>query len=196
MHQLQCKCGAVRGHIKEGGPHNRLICYCTDCRAFARFLAGAGAGDRDILDAAGGTEIIQLAQSRLHFVSGAEQLVALKLTEKGMVRWYTKCCHTAIGNTLASPAGAFIGLIHSCLHRQQLEPDFGAKVALLNTSTALGPVQQRGLTGVLLRFLTIMISERLSGRYRQSPLFSSEGVLRVTPKTLTKTELQQLKAAG
>ena len=192
MHQLQCKCGAVRGHIKEGSPHNRLICYCTDCRAFARFLAGAG----DILDAAGGTEIIQLAQSRLHFVSGAEQLVALKLTEKGMVRWYTQCCHTAIGNTLASPAGAFIGLIHSCLHRQQLEADFGAKVALLNTNTALGPVQQRGLIEVLLRFLTIMISERLSGRYRQSPLFSSEGILRVTPKTLTKTELQQLKAAG
>ena len=202
MHQLQCKCGMVRGHINSEGLQSRLICYCTDCRAFARFLAGAaaeagkGTGAGTILDAAGGTEIIQLAQSRLHFSSGEAQLMALKLTEKGMIRWYCQCCFTPIGNTLASPGGAFIGVIHSCLQPAKLDADFGVEVAQLNTNTALGTIKKRGLAGVLWRFLLIMIFERLSGRYRQSPLFSSEGVLRVVPRTLTKTELQQLKAAG
>lgn len=216
MHQLQCKCGMVRGHIDSTGLHNRLICYCTDCRAFARFLAGAAAaagtdaetGTGAILDVAGGTEIIQLAQSRLHFSSGEAQLAALKLTENGMVRWYCQCCFTPIGNTLASPTGAFIGVIHSCLQpanpeadsgkdpSADLGADFGAKIALLNTNTALGSIKQRGLAGVLWRFLLLMLSERLSGRYRRSPLFTQAGLLRLTPKVLTKAELEQLKNAG
>ncbi|WP_306518553.1 DUF6151 family protein [Rheinheimera sp.] len=196
MHQLQCKCGVVRGHINTKGLHNRLICYCTDCRAYARFLTKAAAHAQTILDTSGGTEIIQVAQSALHFSSGQEQLAALKLTEKGMVRWYCQCCLTPIGNILASPTGAFIGLVHSCLQRAELDADFGNEVALLNTNTALGFIKQRGLVGVLFRFLLLLIGERLSGRYRQSPLFDAAGLLRVSPRILTEAELQQLKVAG
>src|SRR5262245_45837150 len=54
---LRCRCGHVHGVASEVAPFNgfRLVCYCKDCQAFARFL------DRpEVLDAAGGTDIFQM----------------------------------------------------------------------------------------------------------------------------------------
>jgi hypothetical protein len=201
MHQLQCQCGLVRAEVDSRGTHNRLICYCTDCQAFGRFVVGlretaANSGsDHPILDAQGGTELVQVAQSKLRFLQGEDQLLAVRLTEQGMIRWYTRCCHTPIGNTMASRGGAFIGLIHSCLTRPQLNADFGDKVAQLNTNTALGTPkpQQYGLFRVISSFLWLLISERVSGRYLQSPLFNADGSPRSVPRVLNAAEVTDLK---
>jgi hypothetical protein len=55
--QLRCRCARVRGVARDVSPRHglRLVCYCHDCRAFARFLERA-----DVLDAAGGTDIFQM----------------------------------------------------------------------------------------------------------------------------------------
>ncbi len=53
MHPIQCKCGAVRGHLEGTGTSSRLVCYCTDCGAFARFRGQ----EAEVLDGQGGTEI-------------------------------------------------------------------------------------------------------------------------------------------
>lgn len=191
MHPIQCNCGAVKGKLENIGTSNRLICYCTDCRAFAHFLDKAPA----ILDAQGGTEIVQVAQQHLLFSQGEEFLSAVRLSEKGMIRWYASCCGTPIGNTLASPKMSFIGLIHNCLDRQQMDKDFGAKVAVLNTDTALGHVKpkQSGLLGFLVRFLWIVTTNRINGGYKESVLFNATGLPRVTPKILLPEELDKLK---
>ncbi len=34
---------------------------------------------------------------------------------KGLMRWYASCCNTPIGNTMATSAMPFIGLIHACI---------------------------------------------------------------------------------
>ena len=114
-----------------------------------------------------------------------------------MIRWYATCCGTPIGNTMASRKAAFIGLIHSCLDRQQMDKDFGADVAVLNTDTALGQTKpkQRGLLGILVRFIWIVVTNRVTGQYRKSPLFNSSGLPRVTPKILRADELDKLKSA-
>ena len=67
-HSIQCQCGDVKGEIADSGTHSRLICYCKDCRAFARHLSE----QPDILDAQGGVEIVQIAQSRLRFTQGQD----------------------------------------------------------------------------------------------------------------------------
>ena len=202
MHQLQCQCGLVRAEVDCRGTHNRLICYCTDCQAFGRFVEslaqadGQGAADQvKVLDAQGGTEIVQVAQSKLKFSQGEEKLLAVRLSEQGMFRWYTRCCHTPIGNTMASRGGAFIGLIHSCLTRPQLNADFGDQVAHLNTNTALGTPkpQQHGLFRVISRFLWLLVSERMSGRYLQSPLFNPDGSPKIVPRVIDVTEHAALK---
>ncbi|MBW7833628.1 MAG: hypothetical protein H3C29_10470 [Simplicispira suum] len=193
MHPVRCKCGTVRGQLEGTGIHNRLICYCTDCRAFARFLGKAP----DVLDEQGGTEILQVAQSRLHIRQGEDRLAAIRLSDKGMVRWYASCCGTPIGNTMDNPKMSFIGLIHSCLDQAQMNEDFGTNVAVVNTDTALGnpKPKQRGLLGVAARFMWIVVTSRISGRYRMSPLFNGAGLPQVEPKILPAEELANLKSA-
>jgi len=193
MHPIQCKCGAIRGQLEGTGTHNRALCYCTDCRAFARFLGKAP----DMLDKQGGTEIFQVAQSRLRFLQGEDRLAAIRLSDKGMVRWYASCCGTPIGNTMANPKISFIGLIHTCLDQAQMNEHFGTSVAVLNVNTALGnpKPKQRGLLGVVARFMWILVTSRISGGYRRSPLFTASGLPRVVPKILPAEELTRLKSA-
>src|SRR4051812_39818162 len=59
---LGCRCGRVRGTVTRAAPAsvNRVICYCDDCQAFAHWLARA-----DLLDAHGGTDIVQLAPASM-----------------------------------------------------------------------------------------------------------------------------------
>lgn len=193
MHQLKCKCGAVQGCVLHGAPSNRVRCYCTDCQAFAHFFDPA----THVLDAQGGTEIVQICQSRLRFDRGLEHLAAIRLTDKGMIRWYAQCCHTPIGNTMADPKMSFIGLIHTVLDVSALDQDFGSSVAVFNASTARGnpKPRQRGVAGTIFRFVRIVLASRILGRYKRSPLYTSAGELIVQPRVLTALELQNLKDA-
>jgi len=193
MHPIQCKCGTVRGQLEGTGVHNRLICYCTDCRAFAGFLGKTA----EALDKQGGTEIVQVAQPRLRFLQGEDRLSAVRLSKKGMVRWYASCCNTPIGNTMADPKVSFIGLIHVSLDHAQMNKDFGTRIAILNTDTALGETKptQRGLMRVIARIVWIVVTTRISGRYKNSQLFNASGSPRVVPSILTPQELARLKGA-
>ncbi len=193
-HPIQCQCGAVRGQLAVAGASNRAICYCTDCRAFARYLGRAA----DVLDERGGTEIVQVAQPRLRFTQGKDRIAAVRLGEKGLIRWYASCCKTPIGNTMADAKGSFIGMIHSSLDHARMDRDFGAAVAMVNTNTALGDPKpkQRGLFGAIARFVWIVISTRISGKYKDSPLFDGSGSPIVAPTILAAPELARLKSAG
>lgn len=194
MHQLKCNCGAVQGKVLKGAPSNRVRCFCNDCQAFGRFFGPAA----QVLDAHGGTEIVQVCQSRVHFDHGFEHLASIRLTNRGMIRWYAQCCHTPIGNTMSDPKMSFIGLIHTVLDVAALEKDFGDSIALLNTKTAFGDPkpQQRGLFGVIFRFARLVLVSRIMGYYKRSQLYTSEGSPVVPPSTLTAIELQRLKSSA
>ena len=192
-HPVSCRCGAVKGELSAGGTHNRLICYCKDCRAFARYLAETP----DILDTQGGTEIIQLAQARLRFTQGEDQLAAVRLSDKGLIRWYAGCCRTPIGNTLPNAKLSFIGMIHSCLDKGRLTQDFGESVALVHTQSALGEPkpEQRGFLRVGLKMAWILLSNWLGGGYRRSVLFDGVGRPLVEPNILEAKVVAGLKKA-
>lgn len=194
MHPIQCHCGAIRGQIEGKGTHNRVICYCTDCRAFARYLGKSA----EVLDGQGGTEVLQVAHSRLRFTQGMERLAAIRLSEKGLVRWYAQCCGTPIGNTMANPKMAFIGLIHTCLDSTRLDADFGTNIAVANVETALGAPKpkQRGIPGVAARFIWMLVTAGVSGSYKKSALYDASGALRVQPKVLSAEERAELGDAA
>ena len=106
---LRCQCGAVRGSTRplsaRSGTH--IICYCDDCRAYLQILERS-----ELLDAAGGTEIFQMAPGDLALTQGIEQVRCMRLSEKGMHRFYTACCRTPIGNTLGARV-PFMGVVHA-----------------------------------------------------------------------------------
>jgi hypothetical protein len=188
-HPLQCQCGTLKGVVAVPQNANRCVCYCRDCQAFAYFLGRAD----DVLDEQGGSEIIQILPKNLTFTQGREVLACVRLTEKGLVRWYAACCNTPIGNTLATPKVSFIGLVHNCLDQggPPLEDSFGPVRAWVNMSGARGDPKPKvaGQGRAVWWFITRVLRARLNGDYRRTPLFHADtGRLVVTPRVLSSTE--------
>ena len=129
---IRCTCGALQGVARgvSAKAGNHAVCYCDDCQAFAHFLARA----QDILDPHGGTEIFQMSPARVAITGGADRLACMRLTPRGLVRWYAGCCNTPIANTLPTNKLPFVGLIHLCI---QWPPEDRSLEA------ALGPIQVR-----------------------------------------------------
>lgn len=191
MHPIRCACGKVRGEVKTPTASNRARCYCSDCQAFGRFFGPRGS----VLDAQGGTEVVQVPLDRVRFIHGLDQLEVLRLSEDGLLRWYAGCCNTPIGNTMPNPKWSFIGLIHTCLSSGSVERDFGTNVAVVNTRAAQGGhrPKQRGLAGAIVRLARIVLPARLAGRYKRSQLFTLSGAPRAVPQVLAPGKVTELK---
>ena len=189
-HPLRCRCGALQGQITLGEPTSRMVCYCKDCQAFARYLGPAGR----VLDAQGGSDVVQLAPHRIRFTQGIEHLAVMRLSPKGMLRWYAACCRTPVGNTMTTRNMPFTGLIAQCLDSAPLDPAFGTVMATANTQSALGERKPRahGLPAALLRILRIVAGSRLSGRHKVNPFFTGAGTPVAEPTVLSAEERARL----
>ena len=187
----------IRGSVDESRIIHRSICYCQDCQAFARFLGRAA----DILDERGGSDVVQILPMSIRFTHGLERLECMRLTPKGLLRWYAGCCKTPLGNTLWSRKFSFIGLLHSCLEsdRSSLDEAFGPVRSLVHTQGAMGGPKPRTVgQGVMVRnILLAMFLARLSGNYRRNRLFDdATGAPIASPRILTANERAALMQTG
>jgi Family of unknown function (DUF6151) len=194
---LRCACEKLRGTALAVSPRSgcRVVCYCVDCQAFAHFLARP-----DILDAWGGTDIFQMAPSRVRITSGADALSCVRLSAKGMYRWYCGACKTPVGNS-NSPRVPFVGLIHTFI-----DPDSGdsARDAALGkplgyarTKSAIGalpaPIRDSTLLRVIARSVTLLGKWWLTGAGAPSPFFDDQThAPRTRPRILTPEERRAL----
>ena len=194
-HPLHCRCGKLKGYVSHPEAVNRCVCYCRDCQAFAHFLGRAD----EILDAAGGTEVLQTIPAHVTFTAGIDTLACMRLSPHGLLRWYASCCNTPIGTTLPNFRMSFVGLIHNCLH--------GAGESL----TAFGPVRMRvniqgakqavkssslGMMSGMLRILAMVTRARIDGSYQRTAFFHVDtGDPVVTPKVLSRDERGRVMAA-
>jgi len=187
QHPLQCRCGTIKGWVSDTHSANRVVCYCRDCQAFARFLGQ----ESETLDAQGGSDIVQTLPKNVTFTQGTDALACMRLTDKGMVRWYAGCCKTPIGNTLENYKISFIGLLHNCLETtgQPLQNSFGAVRTYANPQGALGEVKPKPTgMGVTIRwFVRTILKARVTGDYRRTPFFK-DGKPIATPYVISSTE--------
>lgn len=165
---FNCRCGKVRGEVDPVGPalSNRVTCYCDDCQAFAHYL-----GRPDLIDAKGGSDIVQVAPATLTFTQGQDQIAAVRLTAKGLYRWHARCCNTPLGNSM-TPALPFVGMHAPSFH----DPDacFGKpRGAIMGQYAKGGPPP--GTKGVkpwlLVTTIAKVLGWRLSGRAWPHPFF-------------------------
>lgn len=182
-HSLRCRCGRVKGVVAEGADSNHALCYCKDCQAFAHFLGRA----RDVLDERGGSDIVQVLPKNITFTQGVDALACMRLTPKGLLRWYADCCKTPIGNTLATPKMSFIGLVHSCLENPAA---FGPVNVWVNTQSAKGEPKpkQVGMGATAAWFFRTVLRARFNGDYKRTPFFRADGAPIVTPRVLSADE--------
>jgi Family of unknown function (DUF6151) len=189
-HPLRCQCGTLKGTVSLSQGVNRAVCYCRDCQAFAHFLGRAS----ETLDAQGGTDVIQTLPARLTFTAGREVLACVRLSDKGLVRWYAECCRTPIGNTLIDYRISFIGLVHTCLQtpEKSLDSSFGpVRMRAFTKSAKGGGVKSTPLAMVpgILRLIGMVGRARITGAYKHTPLFSPDtGIPIATPKILSAAE--------
>jgi hypothetical protein len=193
---LRCYCGHLQGRLAIASAAGRATCYCKGCQAYARFLGR----HEDMLDRHGGTEIIATLPRRLRFTAGTDELACMSLSDTGLLRWYAACCNTAIGNTPRDPKTSYLGIVVGSLSASAAELDrlFGAATLVLNTQSARGEVPRRGSMFIAgLRIARNIIGSRISGKYRQNPLFDAATAQPVvTPRVLAPAERQALYVDG
>jgi hypothetical protein len=166
--ELRCRCGQVHGRVSNASPGtvNRVVCYCDDCQAFAHHLDRA-----DLLDAHGGSDIIQVAPSSLTFDRGADRIVCLRLSPKGLFRFYASCCNTPLGNTVR-PAIPFVGIVAQAFDA----PDAiaGPPIGAIWGKFAVGtppPGSVKMNPRVLARAIRMVLGWKLRGRTWPHPYF-------------------------
>ncbi|MDP2573557.1 DUF6151 family protein [Vibrio penaeicida] len=182
--KLSCQCGKVTGKINHITPKlgNRLICYCADCRQFALEM------DREEeLTSTGGVNLIQVPLNHFELESGQEHVACLRLSRKGLYRWYTTCCNTMMGNTLKPETIPFIGILETFVDdNENINQKAGPILGGVNIKSALGDpsselVGMKGEKRILVRCITKMLGWKLAKKGHPNVLFDDDSKAIVKP---------------
>lgn len=179
-------------------PHRamRAVCYCRDCRTYAHWLGYP----RQVLDAAGGTDIVATHSRYVRLTAGAPQLACMSLSPRGLLRWYASCCNTPIANIPRDRKLPYVGLVHTCLESvQPLETSFPPVQMDINTKSALRPTPHRGGPMAMARFgamVTRLAAARLTGSYRKTPFFDADGAPVASVHVPPKAEVDAARTAA
>src|SRR5262249_16591771 len=190
----------VRGVASDVSPSSgfRFICYCKDCQAFARFLERL-----DVLDPAGGTDIFQMSPARVKLTAGTDAVRCLRLSEKGVLRWYTDCCRNPIGNTAASSRFPVIAIVHSFMVHgadgRSRDEVLGPPLCRIYERSAVGPLPANAPAPpslvVFARRASKIFGWRMRGLARPTTFFDADtNAPRAVPRVLTRSERAALEA--
>lgn len=194
--QIQCECGQFKAEL-TAFPKNspgRLACYCDDCQAYLSYI------DRmDLLGASGLSEIIPVYPAEIKFIAGKENLKCVRLSNKGMHRWYTSCCRTPIANT--RPKLPWIGILSRVYNLKDpslLEKSFGPVGSSIMGRFARGPVIAGTANNMNLKafkfVLPFVLKGLILGRGKNSPFFLADGKTPIAPETtLTKEQRDEIQ---
>jgi hypothetical protein len=192
---LRCRCGEVRGRTTGASPRttNRVVCYCDDCQAYAHALRRA-----DLLDASGGSDIVQVAPSSLSFEQGAERIACMRLGPKGLYRWYAACCKTPVGNTLGAGV-PFVGILRQTFEAAGVRVDdaFGPPAGRILGKFAVGtpPEGSQKLDVPFLGRTVLLVARwKLGGKTQPHPFFDAKGAARYPIAVLPADEREALRA--
>lgn len=196
---LQCRCGSLQGQALVPAPSvkYRIVCLCDDCQAYAHFLGQAG----KILDANGGTDISPFPPSHIQLTHGGENLRCMRLSPKGMDRWYAGCCNTPIGNTLQSKKTPYVGVVHNIMSFKSAEERnqvLGSITGRVQGKYGIAPLPpgtwQTMSMGLVYRVLHFMLRAMIKKQGRPSPFFDEvSGNSKATPLILSVEERERLR---
>ncbi len=184
---LKCSCGTVSGVAKNISPDtgNHIVCYCKDCQAFAHNIDN----EANILDEFGGTDIFQITPAQVEITEGYDQLRCLRLTEKGLYRWYTACCKTPVGNMM-SAGMPFIGMVHNFMDDEgvrdkNLGPVLFYAFGKAATKTPPDNKNDKGFPfRVMGRVISKILMARIRGEHKPNAFFDDVGKPISEPKII------------
>ncbi len=196
---FHCACGAVRGRLRGplSGHGIRFTCCCDDCQVSACHL-----GRGDILDANGGTDSYHADSSRLDIADGLDRLATLRVARIGtrpLLRWYCRTCKSPLFSTYDTSRRSLFSLVLANVAPADRDRIVGPSTGIIWRKFALGDVSGRknaNLFAILWRLFGRQISARVSGDYRNTPLFDrATGAPIVAPHMLSSEERATADAA-
>lgn len=178
---FSCDCGAVKArlrHIKPGHG-TRITCHCRDCQAFIYYLGR----ETTALDPHHGMEVFQTRPSRFEILDGTDHLAAIHMTDKPTLRWYTSCCKTPLGTTLARGNFPFLGLVTYGLENNARDLALGPSKGHVHLKEA--DAEQSGLKRAALPLVgaaifTRVLRAKLAGKKEKNPFFTPENGAPIT----------------
>lgn len=177
---LSCTCGKLSAVLHDAGPRSgtHLVCHCDDCRAANTHLGvPAPVGE--------GVDLFQTSPEKLEIVTGGENLEAMRLSPKGPLRWYAKCCGTPMFNTLASPRLPFVGVHTAVMDAPEAIGPVRAQAFLKGKD---GKARHKGMMPLVAGLFKRMAVARLSGRWRDTPFFDAATLEPVVPPHVISRE--------
>ncbi|MDZ3833620.1 MAG: DUF6151 family protein [Sphingopyxis sp.] len=192
--RFSCSCGEVEGRLLNAGPRegDHIVCHCSDCQGFARYL---GAAER-VLDGSGGTALFQSRCARMRLSKGRDRLASLHLTDKPTLRWYATCCRTPMFNTYANGRIPYVTTLVANCNAERRDDVLGPVIGHLFTEDAgrdVGDVPRMSMAKLMRRFFRRMVRDMISGDRRRSALFDAATLEPIAaPHRLTPDERQAL----
>lgn len=193
---IECDCGAVKGIVESKYLKGyRAICLCDDCQAYAHYIQRA-----DTLDVNGGTDIIPVMPSHYTFQAGTENLKCVRLSGKGMFRWYASCCNSPMGNSMSSSVIPYVGVPARVFAKknsaEQIENEFGPVRERIQAQFAKGPLpslsQKKVSFPFILRAIKLIVFAMLTGGGKSSPFLKKDGKPISEPYILSENERESL----
>ena len=193
---LGCACGKLSGLALgvSASSGARVVCYCDDCQSYAAFLARPG-----ITDAWGGTDVVQIAPSRVRLTNGVQGLACVRLSTKGMYRWHCAECKTPVANTLSYRvpfASLFRTFVDPGATDNACEELLGPPIGHVQTKFARGtlPNEPEPMLRVVMHCGRLLGKWWLTGAGSPSPFFdTATHAPAVEPRILTPVERASLR---
>jgi hypothetical protein len=187
---IRCQCGKFKAELTEfpRATPGRLKCYCDDCQQYLVHLERT-----DLLDAAGGSEVIPTYPANMKVLSGSEHLKCTRLSPKGMFRWSTTCCNSPVANTSArSPWIGVMRNMYTADDAQLPERTLGEVRSSIFGRYATGVVPPGTADKVSFRAIRTVLPFLLKGiitrKSTPSPFFKSDGKTPILEPTVLSSE--------
>src|SRR5262249_21772838 len=135
---------------------------------------------------------------------GVDRLRAMRLSPKGLTRWFADCCRTPVGNTLATPRVPFLGLICNLMDHTRdgrtRDSVFGPPLARIHARYAIDAAglpkgaHRKVPLWFVLRAARFLGLAAIRDRNDPSVFFDGAGRMIVQPTVLTAAERERLYA--
>jgi len=146
-------------------------------------------GLADQLEPGGGSALLHVLPARIEITQGAENLACIRLSSKGLHRWYATCCKTPIANTPGSSRIPFAGMWRGNFADIS---DFGPVSVFGFTKMAQpgrgAPVRDKGLWRMASGISRRSLAAYMNGTARINPFFDADGASVAVPHVLDKNE--------
>lgn len=191
---ISCECGKVQGVVRKDGYKYgvHFVCLCDDCQAYAHFLGKV----TETLDQNGGTDVLPVFPARFQFTSGKENIQCVRLSEKGIYRWYAGCCKAPLANSLNAKMG-YIGLIVRRITNKDREKILGPLAGRVMAKFGIPPLPPDASLGtppkVVFEAIKGILRVNVFRLKRPTPFFEDSGRPIVKPYVLTPSEREDLR---